>query len=298
MYLVFIRQAPEYRIVFPSARPDIYRASYGDTLPRDAGYFGFPHRAGWKVIGQLYREGVLRGDFESNEDYLITLWYLGREPRCGQAPQYYFLSAAPLDLVKLPVEQIHKDYYLFGSVRVDGAEKIAIYSRTSVAEPAQTFELSDYAGAFDARRVIDLPARRLLFDLAPVSGAHGSWLSGARLERADMRSIQMVAGQSTTLTLSWRASAPLAADDHVFVSLADDRGRTIAVDRLCQSGSPAEWRADKSSTTTFTIAADLAMPPGRYRLQAGIRPGTGGAPAPLIDGAQLLTVGWLTVTEN
>src|SRR5262249_2622345 len=103
-YLVFVRQSPEDRIVFPAARPAVCRASYGDTLPRDGGYFGFPHRAGWKVIGELYRRGVLRGSFESNEDYLMTLWYLGGEPRCGVNPDYYFLSAAPMDLVKLPVD--------------------------------------------------------------------------------------------------------------------------------------------------------------------------------------------------
>jgi 4-amino-4-deoxy-L-arabinose transferase-like glycosyltransferase len=299
LYLVFIRQSPEYRIIFPAARPDIYRASYGDTLPRDAGYFGFPHRAGWKVIGQLYRDGTLQGDFESNEDYLITLWYLGRQPRCGQAPAYYFLSSAPIDLVKLPVEQIKQTYHLLGTTRLDGAGQIEIYSRAPVAGSPRTFELRDYAPLFDERQVIDLAVRPLLFELAPLPGASGRWQNGATLERADMRSVQMVAGQSTTLTLNWRADAPLDAADQAVVALVDEQGRTVAdVVRLCQSGSPAEWRPDRSSTTSFTIAADATIPPGRYTLQVGIRQAGSGALAPLSEGGSMLAVGSLTVTQK
>jgi hypothetical protein len=242
---------------------------------------------------------VLRGDFESNEDYLITLWYLGRVPRCEQEPEYYFLSAAPLDLVKLPVDQIRKDYHLFGTALVDGEAKIEIYSRAPVQGPARSFELRDYAGAFDERPVISLPPHQLLFDLAPQEGASGRWQNGAWLERASMRRIQMVAGQSTTLTLSWRAAAPLAAGDDVVVALVDESGRAVAdVARLCQSGSPAQWRAGKSSTTSFTVAADASIPPGRYTVQAGIRPAGAGALAPLSDGAPMLTVGTLTVAEK
>ncbi|HEX5688356.1 MAG TPA: hypothetical protein VFX76_00040, partial [Roseiflexaceae bacterium] len=97
----------------------------------------------------------------------------------------------------------------------------------------------------------------------------------------------------------WRADAPLAAEDTVVVSLIDENGRSVAeVARLCQSGSPAEWRADKSSTTSFTVAADASVPPGRYSVQVGIRQAGAGALMPLADGTSTLPVGTLSVTER
>jgi hypothetical protein len=161
------------------------------------------------------------------------------------------------------------------------------------------FELGDYIGVFDTRQVISLPPRQLLFDLAPTEPAGARWQQGAWLERADMRRIQMVAGQATTLTLRWRAAAPLAAGDQVFVRRADDSGRApIDVERLCQSGTPADWRSDKDSTTSFTIAADPAIPAGRYDIQVGLRAAAGGALLPLADGNDLLTVGTLAVEQK
>jgi 4-amino-4-deoxy-L-arabinose transferase-like glycosyltransferase len=295
-YLVFVRQSPEYRIVFPAARPAIYRASYGDTLPRDAGYFGFPHRAGWKVIGELYRQGTLQGSFESNEDYLMTLWYLGREPRCGRDPNYYFLSDAPMDLVKLPVEQIRKDYHLFGTVLVDGAKKIDIYSRLPTGA-ARSFEMADYGGVFDTRPVASRPARPMLFDLAPLGQTRGYWRRGLALQRADMRKITMAAGQSTTLVLHWAASAPLAGDEEVFVALVGGDGRpAVALAPQCASGPPSEWHTRADHTTSFALAADAGIPPGQYSVQVGLRDRATGAALPLDDGSTALTIATLRVS--
>jgi hypothetical protein len=290
LYLVFVRQTPEYRIVFPAARPDIYRASYGDTLPRNAGYFGFPHRAGWKVIGELYRQGVLRGNFESNEDYLITLWYLGRVSRCDRAPEYYFLAHAPLDLVKVPAEQIQRTYHLFGSVQVDGVTQIDIYSRQPVAQP-RTFDLSSYNDAFDARRVIDLPSQRLVFSLAPLEQGPVGWRDGVTLDQAQMRRVDMVDGQSTTLTFQWRAAGPLDQDDEVFANIVDGVGRTVASVRpVCQSAPLAEWHTHDSNTTTFALDADASVPPGSYTIQVGVRHSQTGARLPLSSGTDALPV--------
>jgi hypothetical protein len=295
-YLVFVRQSPEYRIVFPAARPAIYRASYGDTLPRDAGYFGFPHRAGWKVIGELYRQGVLQGSFESNEDYTMTLWYLGREPRCGRDPNYYFLSEAPMDLVKLPVEQIRSSYHLFGTVLVDGAKKIDIYSRQPAGAP-RNFEMNDYIGAFDTRPVASYPDRPILFDLNPNPQTSAHWQRGLTLLRADMRRITMAAGQSTMLLLRWRAFAQLTDDEEVSVSLVDSAGRpAVPLTPLCASGPPSEWHAQKENTTSFALAADTRIPPGQYSVQVGLRDRATGATLPLANGSATLPIATLTVS--
>jgi len=298
LYLVFVRQTPEYRIVFPAARPAIYQASYRDKLPVNGGFFGFPHRAGWKVIGELYRQGVLQGDFESNEDYLMTLWYLGRVPRCDRDPAYYFLSRSPLDLVKVPTKQIQKEYHLFGSVFVDGVKQLDIYSRQPPAQPARTFALDDYISAFDARPVISLPARRMLFGLAPQAQPRAYWRWGVALEQADIRRLAFVPGQTTTLVFHWQAAGPLDQDAEAFVDLVNSSGRSIpGVNRLCDSAPPAEWYAHESNTTSFTLTADPSIPPDTYTLRVGLRHAQTGARIQLSDGADALTVATLMVTQ-
>jgi 4-amino-4-deoxy-L-arabinose transferase-like glycosyltransferase len=297
-YILFVRQSPEYQLTFPAARPDLYRAGYGDTLPRNAGYFGFPHRAGWRVIGELYREGVLRGNFESNEDYLITLWYLGRVPRCDRAPDYYFLARSPLDYAKVPLEQVQRDYHLFGAVQVDGVTQIDIYSRQPVAQP-QIFEHSDYTDVFDARQVVSLPKQRLVFQLAPLGAAPVRWEQGVTLAHTQMRHIDMVAGQSTTLLFQWQAKAPLTPGDEVFVNIVDPTGQTVASVRpSCHSGPPAEWYTHDDNTTTFALDADAAIPPGNYTIRVGIRQSQSGERLPLDNGTDTAQVATLVIERS
>jgi 4-amino-4-deoxy-L-arabinose transferase-like glycosyltransferase len=296
LYLVFVRQAPEYWNVFPTARPEIYRATYGDTLPANAGYFGLPHRAGWKVIGELYREGVLRGTFESNEDYSMTLWYLGPTPRCDHQPDYYFLSQAPLDPVKVPVKQIEQEYQLFGSVQVDGVKQIEIYSRQPVPQPARSFELRDYIDTFDARQVINLPDQRMVFDLKPRVPMRAYWQEGAWLERAEIRDIEMVAGQSTRLVFHWSATKALDPGVEVVARLINSEGRpTDGISPPCASSTPSEWHNHEDNTTSFTLSAEATIPPGHYEIQVGLRDTYTGAWLRLSDGSTTVTMGMLTV---
>ncbi len=194
LYIVFVRQAPEYRHVFPAARPAIYRASYGDQLPTKDGYFGFPHRAGWKVIGQLYDQGVLHGNFDSNEDYLITHWYSRKSSRCDQRPDYYRLARTPLDPIKVPSDMIQQDYHVFGSVLVGGAPTIDIYSRQPVAQP-QEFAFEQYVSSFDQKQLACPLDQRVLLDLAPAELAARAGSGEIALESFQIRAIQLVAAQ-------------------------------------------------------------------------------------------------------
>jgi hypothetical protein len=149
-YLLFLRQLPEYRFVYPRARSAWYWAPYGNKLPKGA-FFGFPHRSGWKAVGALYLSGTLKGSYSSNEEELITSWYLRGQPRDDNAPQNVFLVRLPNDPV--PVSLHLKEYSFFGRVYVDDQRCIAIYTKTPRAEP-QRYDLSKFIDFFDQRQLL------------------------------------------------------------------------------------------------------------------------------------------------
>jgi hypothetical protein len=299
MYIVFVRQMPEYRLVFPAARPPLYRASYQDKLPKDASYFGFPHRAGWEVIGELYRQGVLRGSFESNEDYLITHWYTHKAPNCAKYPDYYFLARAPLDRNRVPMDTIASEYRLFGSVLVDGVKKIEIYSRAPSQQPAREFELNDYRWAFESQLIAGTTVPATLLELAPENHWGMRWQGGVSLQTYDLGSRRLFSGQDTTFVFRWQAAAPLDKVYQVFVDIVDDHGRVVdSIEPPCQATPTTEWHAHKSNKVLFSWAADPTIAPGAYTLRVGLRDTHNGARLLLADGSETLNIATLKVVAR
>lgn len=127
-YIVYLRQLPEYRQVFPRARPLIYWAGYGDTLPSGV-FFGFPRRSGWDVVQTLFQSGELSGSYDSNEEALITAWYTRGAIRKTEWPDYYFIAANPNDPVPVPRTSLEKTYFFWGRIYVDNQRRLDIYSR-------------------------------------------------------------------------------------------------------------------------------------------------------------------------
>jgi hypothetical protein len=157
MLILFVQQVPEYQRTFPDARPDLYRASYGDELPY-GGFFGFPHRDGWKVIGMLYHQGILQGSYTSNQKREIIGWYTrGLAFRCEHEPRYWFLARAEEQWEPVP-----PGYHLLGDVLVDGQKQIAIYSREPLTQPYQIYDLSEYREPFDTQPLSPFPLHRAL----------------------------------------------------------------------------------------------------------------------------------------
>lgn len=129
--VVFIRHQPEYKRVFPAARLPYYWTPFGDEAPR-GGYFGFPYRAGWSVVRDLYRLGLLEGSYDSNEELLITGWYTRGAPRCSDGPDYTFVAWRPQDEEDLPLEEIRRTQRLWAVVSVEGQPKLELYRRDAV----------------------------------------------------------------------------------------------------------------------------------------------------------------------
>ncbi|MFP4438570.1 MAG: ArnT family glycosyltransferase [Chloroflexaceae bacterium] len=293
LYLVYIRPEPEYWTVFPEARPAIYRAGYGDQLP-NGGYFGFPRRAGWKVIGDLYRQGVLQGDYASNEKELITGWYTRGTLRCRQEPDYYFAAwSVASSTLKIDVPP---GYHLLGSVLVDDVKKLDIYSREPVAHPPRIFTLAEHRAAFDAQPITSFPIQRALVEVVPQQHLDARWQPDVMLRGYDLDRTRLEPGETATLVLYWRENLAIEPGYLPVVTLVDADGKSVAQATPACDVLPAAWNTQYLSGVAFTLTNTAQIPPGQYALQVGLRHTQTGEWLPREDGAHMLPFAQLLLT--
>lgn len=295
LYLVFVQQVPEYHRSFPAVRSSVYQASYGDTLPKEHGYFGFPHQDGWKVVGELYRQGIVQGSYDSNTKRVITGWY-ARAFRCNSDPDYFFVALRDENVDTSIQMRIWHKYHLFGYILTDGIRTMDIYSRQPVGHPPRVFVHEDYAPTFDAQPVPDFPLQRILLEMAPQYELESTWQQGLRLRGYDLDRRHLVRGQTATLSLFWQATRPLADDYELVVDVLDYTGqRVMRASPACGDTPPSAWYPYYFSDTSFTVTAGAQLPPGEYTLQVGLRDIERDEWLPLADGSDTLNLTRLTI---
>ncbi len=298
LWLVFVCQVPEYHRSFPAVYSQVYRASYGTTLPTEHGYFGFARQDGWKVIGQLYRQGIFQGSYASNQKRVIVGWYIDAF-RCGADPDYYFVGLRGKDADDHIQMRIWQDYHRYGSVFINGIRTIDMYRRQPIPQSPQVFHLEDYEAAFDARTVPDFQLQRILLELAPQYALDRSWQQGVRLRGYDLDRQSLTPGETARISLFWQAMQPVSTDYEVFVELLDPTDRKVAtVQPYCESRPPAEWYQHYFIDTSFTVTVDAALPPDTYTLYVGLRHRVDGTLLPLVDGTDALRLTTLTVERS
>ncbi|HWQ12134.1 MAG TPA: glycosyltransferase family 39 protein [Roseiflexaceae bacterium] len=297
-YILFLRQEPEYRRTFPEHRPPIYRAAYGDEAPRFAN-FGFPHRAGWKAVGELYARGVIRGSYIANEEELITGWYLRGAFRCPIFADYVLLATHPLDRVRLDEGEVRDTYHLLGIVTTDGIGKMEIWSRAPVGAEPRAFELRELAPAFDERPVWDFPTQRSLAEVTPQRRLEARWPQGIRLVGYDLDPPGAAPGQASFLTLYWRT--PLGPESggngyEPVVEVLDAAGRVAGTAEPTCEPPNREWHWQWLSGVSYRVEAPGA-PPGSYTLRVSLRNPRTGVALPLEDGRAAIEIGALRVQQ-
>jgi|GEM_PF-423987 len=296
-YLAFVRRAPEYYRGFPTVHPDLYRAGYGDTLPTKHGYFGFPQRDGWPVIGALYQQGILHGDYDSNQKDVITTWYTRGALRCKVTPNYFFAALREGEVDSHIQAKIWQGYELFGYVLVDGIRTLDIYSRTPVSQPPQAFALADYQKDHATHPIPNFPLQRTLLVDAPQYRRNADWQQAVQLRGYDLPQPQLAPGQSTWLTLYWEVPPATQVNYTPFVELWDSSGNMVgSADPYCHT-APENWGLPYPTGTTFKLTADNALPAGTYTLRVGLRHTQTGALLPLESGAQTLPVATMTIAD-
>jgi hypothetical protein len=266
-YVVYVRHTPEYKRVWPEARLPGYWTPFGDALPR-GGYFGFPYSAGWEAVRRWFADGDLSGDYDSNEELLITGWYTLGAPRCGDSPRYYLVSWRPQDEEEIPLDAVRGSYHLWGVVRVHGMEKLWVYDREKVPGPPRTVDVEtvrpvrpDAPVAVSQATGLPLPERTLN---APVGDAV---LTGFD------RTLQPRPGGAVGVTLLWRATAAGLGNASSFVHLVDPAGQTVAQSDGwpdCGRAPTSAWQPGEDIADPHAVSLPDDLPPGDYRLVAGM----------------------------
>jgi len=278
IYMVFVRHDPEYKRTYPEHKNRFYWTVYSE-IPRE-GYFGFPYRAGWKVIGYLYDQGILKGDYDSNEENLITTWYTRAELRCPSDPQYYFVAKNVQDVRRIPLASIEKTYELAGTVFVNGEPKLWIYQKSPVSPV--NYRLGQYASVYDSQ--VTAPVFRLEppWDASPhlsiqypmeVNLDHKVRLLGFDLDRE-----MTEPGGALLLTLYWQAIAEMEVDYHVFVHVEEGShiwGQKDGVPH-CGTDPTYDWEPGELIVDRYSIPINPNTPRGRYPLLVGMYEHTSG----------------------
>jgi hypothetical protein len=148
-YLVFVDAGREYILTYPQHKSAVYwedpQFPFGSRR-----LYGSPHRLGWQMIHQLYLQGSLQGDWDSNDQSSNLFWYTLGAPRHACYPRYYFeaqfqqkegAQAGSFD-------RIRSNYRLIGQVWNQERRQIDVYELAPQGgsdQPARWLEPEIYA---------------------------------------------------------------------------------------------------------------------------------------------------------
>ncbi len=267
IWIAFVSHSPEYKRIYPAARSPLYPAVYGDRPP-SSGYFGFPYQAGWSIVGSLFADGTLQGDYDSNEEPLVTGWYTRGAVRSAANPRYYIVAQDVQDAVKIPLNRIEKEYHLLADVDADGAPKLRIYSRDPVAAP-RYYTLAD-AARFDPYLGPTFPIGQALAE-APPAMRTDAMLGSVRLLGYELTSSIVKAGEPFGLTLFWQPTDKVGADLSVFAHVEDDIIHGQSDSWPASGASPtSQWQPGETIIESRSISIDPSTLPGSYPLRVGL----------------------------
>ena len=105
-------------------------------------------------------------------------------------------------------------------------------------------------------------------------------------------------GQTMTVTLVWQALGETDQDVKVFVHLLDADGRVVAQSDAVPAGwtrPTSGWQAGEYVTDAHVLEIRRDMPPGEYRLVAGMYDSTTGQRLPAEAGSDVIKLGKLDV---
>ncbi len=267
--LAFVGHAPEYKREWPASASPLYPTTFQE-LPL-FGFFGFPYRAGWKAVDQLYAQGTLSGTYNSNEEPEITTWYVrsGARTLCGR-PDWYILAEHVQDELALDYDELKRDYHLAFQVTVEGQPKLHIYQHgAGLAGEPVVFNAQDFGRAFDQNTTIVAQLPSTYGGAQPVGATFGSL---TRLLGYDLSSASIKPGDSLVVTLYWQVLSPPGRNYQVFTHLVGG-GKLLAQHDgapACSLQPTSGWEPGKIVRDEHVIATGGDIPPGKAELYVGM----------------------------
>jgi hypothetical protein len=258
--------------------------------------YGFPVQNGWKVVGALYADGALDGDYETNQRYAwVPHWYTLGQHRCASTATWYF-AIDNLEPWTLPDDQAEdmleeQGYIRWGEVTVKGAPRLVIY-RQGDDDPnsgVRTFPLEVHRARFDAAMTPDIPlVSPIVEETIPnpvhINFGNDIWLEGYAIEGNE----RLEPGDTFRLTLYWRAQRNGLPPYKVFNQAFYGDGVMVAQkDAIpaCDREPTTLWYPGDLVVDIHDIPVAADAPPGVYPLHTGLYTESDFARAPVLDDA-------------
>ena len=298
-YWYFIQNETEVLRTWETWHPAGYLNFYDE--PDNKAIFGFPLANGWKVVGDLYEEGIISGDYETNEkEAWVPAWYTRGQFRCGRSADWYFEidNLEPWD----SGDQAQMEHFLrhgfakWGVVEINATDRMVIYQRTGAQsdmptqEPADglpRYKLDEFINTFDrnSQPFFPLTYPTVNNDIAyPLHINFGDriWLEGYDLAY----DAPLEPGDTMRLTLYWRAQEPIWDSWKVFNQVYFGDSPMIAQRDgypVCDSRETWRWDPGELITDVYDIPINADAPDGLYPLYTGLYLEATGERLPVLD---------------
>ena len=277
IYLAFVQRQPEYIATYPQHKSPLFWMPFGDTAP-SGGHFGFSHQLGWKAIGALYAQGVLKGEYDSVGNKHVMHWYTRGQIGCPEADN--FIVARGVFPHRIPSALINGEYSPAIQVWIGGEPKLWVWQR-GYEGSIRDYRPADLGAYFD--QYLSFPLFRTPLDdvVAPSHPLQARLGSHFELIGWDLEREIVTQGQEVLLTLYWRTLDPTDADYHVFVHVGD--GQLIAqrdgIPR-CGQRPTYRWEQGEEVVDRYLLWIDEESKSGIHPIRVGMYD--------IADGKQLL----------
>ncbi len=256
------------KIDFQNNPNSIYKYVYGSIYrPRRA--ISNPRLGGWKIVGYLWQQGVLRGDFRSiNESFAVPIWYTFQTPRsCYEDPQNYWIRRDRKGWPEKEASIVAQGYNLTRVVLVDQQPKLHLYEKNAPAQPPEVLDVNEYRHKFDR---LATPARYAAGDTIETST---SFNFGDKIELIGYNLPNTArAGAVLPVTIYWQGLAPMDVRYRAFVHLVDVNGGRWGQhddDPACRLLT-TDMRTGQQASRQFQLPPAPDTPPGSYGLILGL----------------------------
>ena len=295
----FFTSRSEVMLNYAEKRPAGYWVTYDE--PDYKALFGFPNNNGWKVVGELIRNGEIQGPFETNEEEAwLPSWYTRGYERCRRDAEWFFeirnLEPFGNEDFLLMEHYLREGFEKWGRVEIGGVKKMTIYRRTGaqLELPTQTseeglpiFRFEEYAASFDANALPTLPLTYPMVDPPVTNPMHVNlgnqiWLEGYGLEYPT----PLRQGDEIRLTLYWRAQQPIDGNYKVFNQIYFGDGPMIAQRDgypVCDGRETWRWDPGELITDVYELTVNADAPDGLYPLHTGMYIEETGDRLPVLD---------------
>jgi hypothetical protein len=275
--------------------------------------YGFPLANGWKVIGALYADGTLQGDFETNQrDDLIPDWYTRGQHRCATTATWYFavdnLETWSQGGSDVEAQVLDQGFAPWGVVTIQGEPRLRLYRRPAAeASTGQQFPLEAYAPRFDAEASPDLPLGYPVVEEPIEQPVQANFDNQILLEGYTLtHDGSLQPGDTFRLTLYWRALRTVAESYKVFVQSYYSDGVMVAQHDaipVCDRYPTNRWYAGEQVADVHDVPVAADAPPGEYALNVGLYLEENFARLPLLDAsgqpiADHVQIGTIVISER